>query len=114
MSKGQGKPRSIPQSNIPIIGEKDKNRDVALVNTILAQIDPVMQRILEGIDGLERRVATVEEVKQVFPSNVRVVIVHDHGTGAKEVQEDPKNPTFESVKIIGKGLPERATKKEKK
>ena len=53
----------VPPSNIPILGQTaGKERDVALVNTILAQIDPVMQKILEGIDGLERRVEITERM----------------------------------------------------
>ena len=65
----------VPPSNVPIIGEKArKERDVALVNTILAQIDPVMQRILEGIDGLERRIGVVEGIQKVFPEKVEVTV----------------------------------------
>ena len=73
----------VPPSKVPIIGG-DKERDMALVNTILAQIDPVLQKILEGIDGLERRVAVVEEVKQLFPAKIEVIVKHDGSVVTKE------------------------------
>ena len=80
MTKKPEKPR-VPSSKVPIIGQsKDlasKDRDVALVNTILAQIDPVMQKILEGIDTLERRVAIIEEMVSATVVDILAKKVYD-------------------------------------
>ena len=65
----------VPPSNIPILGQQvNKIQVQEVVNTIMAQLKPTLDIILENIDGLERRVNVVEEVKQVFPAKVEVVI----------------------------------------
>ena len=72
MSKQKPK---VPPSNIPILGQKvDKIQVQEVVNTIMAQLKPTLDIILENIDGLERRLAVVEEVKQLFPPKVEVII----------------------------------------
>jgi len=68
MDKKQG----IPKTKIPIIGDKQKSEE--FVRQVMAYLDPIMQSILTSIDGLERRVAVVEEVKQVFPASINVII----------------------------------------
>ena len=73
MNKKQGIPRG---KGLPTIGAS-KDRDVALVNTILAQIDPVMQKILEGINTLERRVAIIEEMVSATIVDILAKKVYD-------------------------------------
>ncbi len=63
----------VPPSNIPILGQ-NKIEGQEIVEAIMAQLRPVIDNILTAIDGLERRVTVVEEVKQVFPQTVNVII----------------------------------------
>ena len=91
MSKGKPK---VPPSKVPIIGQSaSKPQGQEIVEAIMAQLRPVIDSILTAIDGLERRVAVVEEVKQVFPSCVRVIIEHkkdkmvSEGGGDTEVKK---------------------------
>ena len=77
LDKKQGVPKGLPI----IGGEKDKETK-ALINesikAILARLDPIMQNILQNIDGLERRLAVAEEVKQIFPAHVTVTVKHEN------------------------------------
>ena len=64
----------VPPSKVPIIGQKsaDKEKSEEFVRQIMNYLDPIMNDILQSIDGIERRLAVVEEVKQVFPAKVDV------------------------------------------
>jgi len=66
------KKQGIPKTKIPIIGEKEKSEE--FVRQVMAYLDPIMQNILTSIDGIERRLAVVEEVKQIFPASINVII----------------------------------------
>jgi len=69
MDKKQGVPQG---KGVPIIGSKKEGQEI--VNAIMSQLSPVIENILTAIDGLERRVAVIEEVKQLFPSSINVII----------------------------------------
>ena len=71
MDKKQGVPKG---KKLPIIGGTEKEKSEEFVRQIMQYLDPIMQNILQSIDGIERRLAVVEEVKQVFPAKVEVVI----------------------------------------
>lgn len=65
----------VPSTKVPIIGQSaDKAKSEEFVRQIMNYLDPVLQNILTSIDGIERRLAVVEEVKQIFPQTVHVVI----------------------------------------
>ena len=72
MSKNTIKKPRVPQAKVPIIGQQGKPDE--FVRGILKYLDPILQSILNSIDGLERRVAVMEEVKQLFPQKIEVVI----------------------------------------
>lgn len=73
MDKKPGVPR-----NIPTIGGKAKSAEAEdFVKQIMQYLDPVLQNILTAIDGIEHRLNVVEEVKQVFPQKIEVVIKHE-------------------------------------
>ena len=65
----------VPPSKVPIIGQTaDKAKSEEFVRQIMQYLDPIMNNILQSIDGIERRLAVVEEVKQLFPQTVNVII----------------------------------------
>ena len=55
------KPR-VPQTKVPIIGDKNKAQSEEFVRQIMGYLDPILQQILTSIDTLERRVTVVEEI----------------------------------------------------
>lgn len=69
----------VPPTKIPIIGSADKAKSEEFVRQIMQYLDPIMNNILQSIDGIERRLAIVEEVKQVFPQTVNVIIKKESG-----------------------------------
>ena len=71
MDKKQGVPKG---KKLPIIGGNEKAKSEEFVRQIMQFLDPVLQNILTSIDGIERRLAVVEEIKQIFPQTVNVVI----------------------------------------
>ena len=75
----------VPQSKVPILGQSSgKAKSEEFVRQIMQYLDPIMNNILQSIDGIERRLAVVEEVKQVFPAKVEVVINKQEGLGWRE------------------------------
>ena len=65
----------VPPTKVPIIGQSaDKAKSEEFVRQIMNYLDPVLQNILTAIDGIEHRLNVVEEVKQLFPATVNVVI----------------------------------------
>jgi len=73
MDRKQGVPKS---KGLPVIGSADKAKSEEFVRQIMQYLDPIMNNILQSIDGIERRLAVVEEVKQVFPAKVEVAVKH--------------------------------------
>jgi len=53
-------------------------------------LDPIMQNILTSIDGIERRLAVVEEVKQLFPAKIEVTVKTELPKGLTEMLRDLK------------------------
>lgn len=74
-------PTKIKTKGIHIIGEQDKKmREIAeevnekALQKFAAGLNQTIQAILEGLDGIERRVSVVEEVKQIVPPKIEVTI----------------------------------------
>ena len=80
----------VPQSKIPIIGGTEKAKSEEFIRQVMQYLDPIMQKILQSIDGLERRVAVVEEVKQVFPAKVDVTVKTEMPKGLMEMLKSLK------------------------
>ena len=81
----------VPSTKVPIIGEKEKSaQSEEFVRQVMQYLDPIMQNILQSIDGIERRLAVVEEVKQVFPAKVDVTIKHDYIHGRMQNAGKPE------------------------
>ena len=74
MDKKQGVPKS---KGLPTIGGTEKAKSEKFVRQIMNYLDPVLQNILTAIDGIEHRLNVVEEVRQLFPNKVEVVIKHE-------------------------------------
>ena len=72
----------VPPSKVPIIGQPrqsaDKAKSEEFVRQIMNYLDPIMNNILQSIDGIERRLAVVEEVKQLFPQKIEVLVKHEN------------------------------------
>jgi len=80
----------VPQSKIPIIGGTEKAKSEEFVRQIMQYLDPIMNNILQSIDGIERRLAVVEEVKQLFPAKIEVLVKHEHpprGMSAQDIYD---------------------------
>lgn len=75
------KPR-VPESKIPIIGDRNKEIIQAVMQGIIQQLDPLLTGLTQQSENIEHRLAVVEEVKQIFPSkiDVNVVVKHDFST----------------------------------
>lgn len=74
MDKKQGIPKG---KGLPTIGGTEKAKSEEFARQIMQYLDPIMNNILQSIDGIERRLAVVEEVKQLFPPKVEVIIKQD-------------------------------------
>lgn len=68
MDKNQG----IPTKKVPIIGEKAQIQGI--IQAIVNQLKPQIDIILTSVEALEHRMNVVEEVKQVFPASINVII----------------------------------------
>lgn len=79
----------VPETKVPIIGQSaDKAKSEEFVRQIMGYLDPILQNILQSIDGIEHRLAVVEEVKQVFPPKVEVVIKKEEVEGWRSNLEE--------------------------
>ena len=58
MDKKQG----VPKTKVPIIGGTEKAKSEEFVRQIMQYLDPIMNNILQSIDGIERRIAVLEEI----------------------------------------------------
>lgn len=58
MDKKQG----IPKTKVPIIGGTEKAKSEEFVRQIMNYLDPIMNNILQSIDGLERRTGIIETI----------------------------------------------------
>ena len=81
---------NVPHTKVPIIGEVDKVQGQEIVEAIMAQLRPVIDNILTAIDGLERRVNVVEEVKQLFPASINVIIKKEEEQALRDNKKEKK------------------------
>lgn len=84
MDKKQGVPMG---KEVPIIGGEKTQPQIQpheLIPAIVAQLKPTLDIILENVTALEGRMAVVEEVKQLFPAKIEVVVNKQEGLGWRE------------------------------
>ena len=66
------------KQGVPIIGgKKEQPQGIQmqeLIPAIVAQLKPTLDLILGNVTALEGRMAVVEEVKQLFPSKIDVIV----------------------------------------
>ena len=69
------------KQGVPIIGGKKTQppgiQMQELIPAIVAQLTPTLDIILENVTALEQRMAVVEEVKQLFPAKIEVIVKHE-------------------------------------
>lgn len=80
----------VPSTKVPIIGGTEKEKSEEFVRQVMNYLDPIMQNILQSIDGIERRLAVVEEVKQILPPKIEVTIKHEHELMRKKFDREQK------------------------
>lgn len=69
----------VPPSPVPIIGGKSneeviKNAIDEALATLTQHLDPILQNLGGAIEETQRRLAILEETKQIFPQNITVTI----------------------------------------
>lgn len=83
MDKKPGVPH-IKTKGVHIIGEQDKKiREIAVeevekhLQKFGAGLNQIIENIMGTVDGIEHRVSVVEEVKQIVPSKIEVIVKHE-------------------------------------
>ena len=94
------------KQGVPIIGGKKTQAPGTqmqeLIPAIVAQLTPTLDIILEKVTTLEMRMAVVEEVKQLFPAKIEVVVKHDHTKPTPCVMKTSAQAVDELVEEINK------------
>lgn len=99
------KKKGIPKSKgLPMIGKPKKTEIQEAIQQLVQYLDPIISALGNQVEAMDRRLSVVEEM--VSDTIVEILAQRVE----KKLRLDKKNPVFESVKIVGKPLPERAKK----
>lgn len=81
MPKDKNPGMPVGSKKVPIIGQKFTEKDNEIINAavkaIVERVEPILNGIGNMCEDLRQRVAVLEEVKQIFPSKVNVIVTHE-------------------------------------
>lgn len=94
------KPGVAGGKKVHLIGG-DKMEPQQIIPAIIAQLKPTLDLILGNVTALEGRMAVVEEVKQLFPSQIKVDVTVKHEK-PQDISEGVLDMIVERLKKHGK------------